>query len=198
VSRAQPPWSIARARRCSVAAGVRRFVAYLSERQGTPEPHVDAAAASEYLTHLAVRRQVSASTQNQALCAILFDYHVAWYAPSGSMLTIPRTRGRTARPRDRRWPSAPHRTARRCGPAARGLGSILGAGTTVLVGEAASALAVKRQALAEPLSAEHTTPARARPGAPRSRKSCHMVVRNARCRSRCTGANGRGPTVVSD
>jgi integrase len=46
-------------------------LAYLSERQGTPEPHVDA-AASEYLTHLAVRRQVSASTQNQALFAILF------------------------------------------------------------------------------------------------------------------------------
>lgn len=92
MSRAQPPWSIARARRCSVAAGVRRFVAYLSERQGSPEPHVDAAAASEYLTHLAVRCQVSASTQNEALCAILFDYHVAWYAPSGSMLTIPRTR----------------------------------------------------------------------------------------------------------
>lgn len=55
----------------SYADWARRF-AYLSERQEAPHPRVDAAAARDCLTHLAVRQQVSASTQNQALCAILF------------------------------------------------------------------------------------------------------------------------------
>lgn len=50
---------------------VRRFFAYLSERSGA-EPCVDSASVRDYLTHLAVRRRVSASTQNQAMCAILF------------------------------------------------------------------------------------------------------------------------------
>jgi integron integrase len=51
---------------------VRRFFAYLAERQGAPRPRVESEAVRDYLTHLAVRQRVSASTQNQALCAILF------------------------------------------------------------------------------------------------------------------------------
>jgi len=57
---------------CSYADWIRRFLAYLGERQGAPHPRVDSAAVRDYLTYLAVRQQVSASTQNQALCAILF------------------------------------------------------------------------------------------------------------------------------
>jgi integrase len=51
---------------------VRRFLAYLAERQGLPHPRVESGGVRDYLTQLAVRRGVSASTQNQAFCAILF------------------------------------------------------------------------------------------------------------------------------
>lgn len=56
----------------SYADWVRRFLAYLSEQQGIPHPRVEASGVRDYLTHLAVRQKVSASTQNQAFCAILF------------------------------------------------------------------------------------------------------------------------------
>ncbi len=57
---------------CSYADWGRRFLAYLSERQGIPRPRVESSGVRDYLTHLAVRQKVSASTQNQAFCAILF------------------------------------------------------------------------------------------------------------------------------
>jgi len=57
---------------CSYADWARRFFAYVAERQGAPQPRVDSDTVRDYLTHLAVRQRVSASTQNQALCAILF------------------------------------------------------------------------------------------------------------------------------
>jgi integron integrase len=47
-------------------------LAYLAERQGLPHPRVESGGVLDYLTQLAVRRGVSASTQNQAFCAILF------------------------------------------------------------------------------------------------------------------------------
>jgi len=57
---------------CSYADWARRF-AYISERQGMPHPRIDSESVlRDYLTHLAVQRRVSASTQNQALSAILF------------------------------------------------------------------------------------------------------------------------------
>jgi len=56
----------------SYADWVRRFLGYLAEREGVPRPRVDSESVRDYLTHLAVRQRVSASTQNQALCAILF------------------------------------------------------------------------------------------------------------------------------
>jgi site-specific recombinase XerD len=37
-----------------------------------PHPQVESGGVRDYLTHLAVRQKVSASTQNQAFCAILF------------------------------------------------------------------------------------------------------------------------------
>jgi len=57
---------------CSYADRVRRFFAYVSERQQARHPRVDADSVRNYPTYLAVRQQVSASTQNQALCALLF------------------------------------------------------------------------------------------------------------------------------
>ena len=51
---------------------VRRFFTYLAGRQGAPHPRLDSDAVRDYLTHLAVRQRVSASSQNQALSAILF------------------------------------------------------------------------------------------------------------------------------
>lgn len=57
---------------CSYADWVRRFFDYLAERQGVPHPRVASDAVRDYATHLAVHRRVSASTQNQALSAILF------------------------------------------------------------------------------------------------------------------------------
>ncbi|MGQ0733547.1 MAG: integron integrase [Acidobacteriota bacterium] len=56
---------------CSYVDWARRFLAYLAERQGVPHPRVDSDGVRDYLTHLAVRQHVSASTQNQALCAIV-------------------------------------------------------------------------------------------------------------------------------
>lgn len=50
----------------------RRFLDYLAERQGQPRPRIDAQAVRDYATHLAVRQRVSASTQNQAVSAMLF------------------------------------------------------------------------------------------------------------------------------
>lgn len=57
---------------CSYADWVRRFFVYVAEQQGVPRPRVDAEGVRDYLTHLAVRQRVSASTHNQALCALLF------------------------------------------------------------------------------------------------------------------------------
>jgi integron integrase len=57
---------------CSYADWVRRFLAYAADRQARPNPQVDAESIRDFLTHLAVHQRVAASTQNQALCAILF------------------------------------------------------------------------------------------------------------------------------
>jgi integrase len=56
---------------CSYADWVRRFLEYAAQQQGAVHPRVTADVVRDYLAHLAVRRGVSASTQNQALCAIL-------------------------------------------------------------------------------------------------------------------------------
>lgn len=50
----------------------RRFLDYAAQRQGIPHPRLESEVVRDYLTHLAVRQRVSASTQNQAFCAILF------------------------------------------------------------------------------------------------------------------------------
>src|ERR1700690_2206339 len=72
----------------------RRFILF----QGKRHPSMmGAAEINEFLSHLAVERNVAASTQNQALCALLFLYRdvlgdevpwlATWFgraAPSGS------------------------------------------------------------------------------------------------------------------
>ena len=50
---------------------IRRFILYSDKRHPAD---MSASEVSRYLTHLAVERRVSASTQNQALAAILFLY----------------------------------------------------------------------------------------------------------------------------
>jgi site-specific recombinase XerD len=57
---------------CTYVDWVRRFLDYAAKQQGVPEPRVAPELVRDYLAHLAVRQQVSASTQNQAFCAILF------------------------------------------------------------------------------------------------------------------------------
>jgi integron integrase len=57
---------------CTYVDWVRRFVDYAAEQQGIPHRRVTSEVVRDYLAHLAVRQHVSASTQNQAACAILF------------------------------------------------------------------------------------------------------------------------------
>ena len=57
---------------CTYVDWVRRFLDYAATQQGVPHPRVASEVVRDYLAHLAVRHQVSASTQNQAFCAILF------------------------------------------------------------------------------------------------------------------------------
>ena len=96
----------------------RRFFAYLAERQNAPHPQVDSDAVRDYLTHLAVRQRVSASSQNQALSAILFlcrevlgvaveDLSATARAKRGTrlpvVLSIPETAALLGRLRGRAW-----------------------------------------------------------------------------------------------
>lgn len=57
---------------CSYVDWARRLLAYAADQQGAPHPRLNAETVRDFLTHLAVKRQVSASTQNQAMCAALF------------------------------------------------------------------------------------------------------------------------------
>ncbi len=57
---------------CTYVDWVRRFIDYAAEQQGVPHPRVASEVVRDYLAHLAMRQHVSASTQNQAFCAILF------------------------------------------------------------------------------------------------------------------------------
>ena len=57
---------------CPYAGWVRRFLTDVAEQQGGPHPRVERESVRDFLAHLAVRQNVSASTQNQAFCAILF------------------------------------------------------------------------------------------------------------------------------
>ena len=65
---------------------IRRFILFHNKRhpKDMAEPEVEA-----FLTHLAIQRHVAASTQNQALCAILFLYrHVLKHPLSASIEAV--------------------------------------------------------------------------------------------------------------
>lgn len=76
----------------------RRFLAYLSERQGTAEPAVDHAGVQDFLTHLALARGVSASSQNQALSALLLLCREVLGAEVGDLTRVVRARRGTRLP----------------------------------------------------------------------------------------------------
>jgi hypothetical protein len=57
---------------CTYVDWVRRFIDYAAEQQRVPHPRMASEVVRDYLAHLAMRQHVSASTQNQAFCAILF------------------------------------------------------------------------------------------------------------------------------
>jgi len=63
---------------CTYVDWVRRFLEYAAKQQGVPQPRVAPEVVRDYLAHMAVQRHVSASTQNQALCAILFLCRRCW------------------------------------------------------------------------------------------------------------------------
>jgi len=113
---------------CSYADWVRRFLAYLSERQGVPNPRIESGMVRDYLAHLAVRQRVSASTQNQAFCSILFlcrevlgmeveEVSGIARAKRGDrlpvVLTVPETAALLAAMRGTTWP---RRAETSCGP----------------------------------------------------------------------------------
>ena len=70
----------------------RRFLAYLAERQGQPEPRVDTPGVQDFLTHLAVKRRVSSSSQNQALSALLFLCREALGVQVGDLSQVARAK----------------------------------------------------------------------------------------------------------
>jgi hypothetical protein len=79
---------------CCYVDWARRFFDHVVGQQGGPQAQVDAEAVRDYLTHLAVHRRVSASTQNQAMCAILFlCREVLGLTPDGLSLTPRAKRG---------------------------------------------------------------------------------------------------------
>jgi site-specific recombinase XerD len=59
---------------------IRRFIVFHGKRHPS---EMGAEESAAYLTHLAVQRHVSASTQNQALSALLFLYRHVLHVDSG-------------------------------------------------------------------------------------------------------------------
>lgn len=57
---------------CTYVDWTRRFLAYAAECQKAPRPRIASETVRDYLAHLALQRQVSASTQNQAFNALLY------------------------------------------------------------------------------------------------------------------------------
>jgi site-specific recombinase XerD len=66
---------------------VKRFILFHGKRHPTELSETEVAA---FLTHLAVNRQVSPSTQNQALNALVFLYRYVLERPLGDILDVVR------------------------------------------------------------------------------------------------------------
>ncbi len=57
---------------CAYVDWSRRFMAHVAGQQGVSQPQITSGEVRDFLTYLALRQRVSASTQNQALCSLLF------------------------------------------------------------------------------------------------------------------------------
>jgi integron integrase len=68
---------------------VRRFIFFHKKRHPAEMAEVE---VNQFLTHLAVKEKVSASTQNQALCALLFLYRYVLERPLGQLGEVIRAR----------------------------------------------------------------------------------------------------------
>lgn len=68
---------------------IKRFILFHELRH--PEKMAEG-EINQFLTHLAVKERVSASTQNQALCALLFLYRYVLKRPLGDLGTVIRAR----------------------------------------------------------------------------------------------------------
>ena len=79
---------------CTYVGWVDRFFRYAAERQEPDALRVDVGMVRDYLTQLALRQHVSASTQNQALCSLLFlCREVLGFEPDGLASTVRARRG---------------------------------------------------------------------------------------------------------
>jgi site-specific recombinase XerD len=68
---------------------IKRYIFYHNKQhpENLNEKHI-----SEFLTHLAVQKNVASSTQNQALCAILFLYKNVLQIPVGELENLTRAK----------------------------------------------------------------------------------------------------------
>ncbi len=76
-------------------AWIRRYILFHGKRHPA---EMGAEEISAFLTHLAQKRQVSASTQNQALCALVFLYKHVLGRPVGELENLVRARRRRRLP----------------------------------------------------------------------------------------------------
>lgn len=79
----------------SYTGWVRRFLAF---HRSVEPSHLGAHDVREYLTHLAIRQRVSASTQNQAFSALLFLFREVLRRKLSDLETTPRARTPTRLP----------------------------------------------------------------------------------------------------
>lgn len=104
---------------CTYVDWAHRFFRYAEVHNPASSPEIGSDTVRDYLTHLAVRHNVSASTQNQALSALRVNG--VRHAPIGTATLLVTTRRRAGNPDSRRLQSAPHRSAGWLGRNAAGL-----------------------------------------------------------------------------
>src|SRR3954453_8305816 len=93
--RSRLPWDRRRPRRPSSQSWIRRYILFHCKRH--PQ-EMGEAEINAFLTHLAVDGQVSASTQTQALCALLFLYRTVLEKEVGELEGLVRAKRRRKLP----------------------------------------------------------------------------------------------------
>jgi integrase len=79
----------------SYLSWIRRYIIFHGKRHPA---EMGAAEISAFLTHLATKKRVSASTQNQALCALIFLYKHVLGRPVGELADLVRAKRRRRAP----------------------------------------------------------------------------------------------------